>query len=160
MRDVSSGSGQRTAFTLLEVMLAVALFTFSVVVLAASYVNVLNALESVKADISLEQELSFVRSQILLEPDLEELEKGGEVPTATHGMADWLATVTPTTIADLFRVDIEIALSGDRDRNTEDRTVNQTIFLLRSSWSEPTERDELRARSKERIDEAKRFRPL
>ena len=122
--------GSDSGFTLLEVILAVSLFAISVMVLAASYVNILNSLEAVKADISFEQELSFVRSQVLLESDLEEVEKGGDVPTATHGMASWRAIVLPTEIADLFRVELEIVLSGERDEGQRRRTIVQTIHLL------------------------------
>jgi general secretion pathway protein I len=152
-------AGGRGAFTLVEVLLALALFAMAVVVLAASYINVLNALESVKVDQALEQELALVRSRVLQEPDLDEIEKGGEVPTPTHGVARWEAQVSPTAVADLFRVDVRVELEGSGEE-TAPRTVDQTLYLLRADWSEPVERDELRAETRKRLDEIKRFRPL
>ncbi len=148
----------RRAFTLLEVVMAVALFAVAVVVLAAAYVNILNSLERVRADQSLEQELGFVRSQLLLAAELEAVEEGGEVPTATHGMAEWRATVAPTAVADLFRVVLEIRLEGDGG-GVPARTLQQTLHLLRPGWSDPTERDALRAESRKRIEDLKLNRP-
>ncbi len=151
-------SGRR-GFTLIEVVVALMLFSFAVVVLTASYVNVLNSIEAVRVDQSLEQELAFVRAQLLMEPELENVEEGGEAPTPTHGMAVWGAVVSPTTTADLFRVDLTIELSGD-GAATPARTVTQRLFLLRPSWSEPTAREDLRAESRKRIEELRRMRPL
>lgn len=150
----------RHAFTLLEVMLAVTLFGIAVVVLAASYVHVLNSLEAVKVDQALEQELAFVRSQVLLQPDLQEIEKGGEVPTPNYGTATWTATVTPSeTVADLFRVELVVELEGDK-ADVAPRKVTQSLQVLRPDWSEPVDRDKLRQKTRERLEEAKRFRPL
>lgn len=150
------------AFTLLEVLLALALFSIAGLVLAAAYTNVLNNLEKVKVDQALEDELALVRAQVLLQPELEEVEKGGDLPTINYGEARWKAVVTPSErIADLFRVDLEIELEGREDeQSTPPRTLTQTLWLLRPDWSEPTERDDLRAQRKKEIEEAKRFRPL
>jgi prepilin-type N-terminal cleavage/methylation domain-containing protein len=154
-----AGATGRRAFTLIEVVLAVSLFAVAVVVLAAAYVNILNSIESVRVDQTLEQELAFVRSQVLLETELENIEKGGEVPTPSYGAAVWSATVTPTMVADLFRVDLVIELPGDGAASPP-RSIVQTLHVLRPSWSVPTERDALRAESSERLGELKRTRPL
>lgn len=154
---------RRGGFTLLEVLLALALFSIAGMVLAAAYVNVLNNVEKVKLDQALEDELALVRAQVLLQPELEEVEAGGDVPTINYGPARWRATVTPSErIADLFRVDLEIELEGIDTEETpaEARTLTQTIWLLRPDWSEPTERDNLRAQRRKEIEEAKRTRPL
>lgn len=159
------GAGSRNpprvrAFTLLEVLLSLALFSIAGLVLAASYVTVLNNLEKVKLDQALEDELALVRTQVLLQPELEEIEKGGDVPTVNYGPAHWTALVTPSErIADLFRVDLEIELEGDGER-VPARTFTQTLWLLRPDWSEPTDRDNLRAERRKEIEEAKRSRPL
>lgn len=150
---------ERRAFTLIEVLLALALFAIAGLVLAAAYTNVLNNLEKVRLDQALEDELAMVRAQVLLQPELEEVEEGGEVPTLNYGTARWRATVTPSErIADLFRVDLEIELEA-RDP-VPARTLTQTLWLLRPDWSEPTERDNLRAERRKEIQEAKRYRPL
>ncbi len=150
----------RRGFTLIEVLLALALFSIAGLVLAAAYVNVLNSLEMVKLDQALEDELALVRTQVLLQPELEEVEAGGDIPTVNYGPARWTATVTPSErIADLFRVDLEIELEGIGEQ-VPARTFTQTLWLLRPDWSEPTDRDDLRAQRRKEIQEAKRLRPL
>lgn len=159
-RTGESGGGARGAFSLVEVLAAIALFSVAVVVLTAAYVNVLNNIDSVKVDRALEQELEFVRQQVLLEPELENVEEGGDLPTATHGAATWSAVVTPSElVADLFRVDLSIELAGDGDRIAA-RTVSQSFHVLRPSWSEPLDREKIREQRRKELDEAKRTRPL
>lgn len=154
------GHSIRCGFTLLEVLLALALFSIAGLVLAASYVTVLTNIEKVKVDQALEDELAFVRAQVLLQPELEEVEEGGDLPTVNYGMARWSATVVPSErIADLFRVDLEIELEGDGEL-VPTRTITQSIHVLRPDWSEPTDRQDLQAQRRKEIEEAKRYRPL
>ncbi|MEZ5277726.1 MAG: prepilin-type N-terminal cleavage/methylation domain-containing protein [Opitutaceae bacterium] len=149
---------RRSGFTLIEVLLALALFSVSVVVLASAYINVIVGLESVRVDRVLEQEMAFVRSAVLTAPDLETLEEGGELPTGELGLAYWEAELEPTAIADLFVVRVSITIEGTRE--TEGKTLNERLIVLRPGWSEPVDREELRAESKERIAELKLNRPL
>jgi hypothetical protein len=139
-------------------MLSVALFAIGVTVLAASYVNVLNALDRVKGDQALEQDLALVRAQVLLEADRKKIEEGGDLPTLGEGDATWEATITPSeAVADLFRVDLVITLAGTGDA-PEPRSVEQTLFLLRPQWSEPSDRDTLREKTRERLQDLKKER--
>ena len=147
-----------SAFTLIEVLLALALFVISVVVLASAYVNVLFGLEAVRVDRVLEQEMAFVRSVVLTVPDRETIEEGGELPTAELGYAYWEAELEPTEVADLFIVNVSITLEGTGQ--IKERTLNDRLVVLRPSWSEPLEREELRAASKERLAELKLNRAL
>lgn len=146
-------------FTLIEVMVALALFASAAVVLTAAYVDILNSLERVHVDQQLEEELALVRSQVLLEPDLDTVAEGGEVPTVDLGVAAWSADVEPTTIADLFRVRLSIELPGDGAK-IEARSVEETLYLLRPDWSEPVDREKLRELTRERLEKVRQNRPL
>ncbi len=149
----------KSAFTLLEVLLALALFSISVVVLSASFVNVLTSIEAVKVDQTLEQEMAFVRSMVLTAPDLDILEEGGEVSTGGLGFARWEAIAEPTEVADLFKVEVKVTFEGHDE--VPERVVEQSLLLLRPAWSDPLEREELRAITKERlVEDHLRNRPL
>lgn len=149
---------ERAAFTLIEVIVALALFGIAATVLASAYVNVLNAMDSVKGDQVFEQEIALVRAQVLLEPELEKVEEGGDIPTAGLGDAVWRAIVTPSeTTADLFQVELEMTFPPAAGQ-ADERTVTQTLWLLRPQWSEPSERDALRTKTRERLQELKRGR--
>ena len=146
--------------TLVEVIVALVVFGIGATVLAAAYVNVLNAIDNVKVDQQFEQEIALVRSHILLEPERDVVEEGGDLPTGTMGDAVWSATITPSeSIADLFRVDIEIRLGGTVE-HPEERVREQTLWVLRPEWSEPSERDELRSHTRKRLEEMRRGRSL
>ena len=140
----------RGAFTLLEVLLALALFALSVSVLAAAYLNIIQGLESVKTDHGFEQEVRFVREQVMLEPDLKILEKGGETKTLDYGPVRWDVAVQATGVADLFQVQLHVVLG---DAQGKQREQTETFQVLRPSWSDPVERDKLRADAKKRIED-------
>jgi general secretion pathway protein I len=146
----------RRAFTLLEVLLAVALFAIAVVMLAGAYINVLDGMESVRTDRAFEQELRWIREKVLLEPALDEVEEGGEAPTPDFGLARWEVTVQPTGIADLFLVTLYVTMEGSDDQAV--REAGEQFMLLRPAWSEPLDRDKLRAESRMRIEEQRRHR--
>ena len=143
------------AFTLLEVLLSVALFAIAVVMLAGAYVNVLDSVESVRSDRAFEQELRWIREKVLLEPDLDKVEEGDETPTPDFGNARWEVTVEPTGVADLFLISLHVEMEGNDDEPL--REANEQFMVLRPGWSEPLERDKLRNEARSRIEEARRF---
>ena len=145
----------RRAFTLLEVLLAVALFAIAVVVLAGAYVNVIEGMESVRSDRAFEQELRWIREKVLLEPDLKKVEEGDEAPTPDFGNARWEVVVEPTGVADLFLISLHVEMEGNDDEPL--REVNEQFMVLRPAWSEPLDRDKLRNEARTRIEEARRF---
>jgi prepilin-type N-terminal cleavage/methylation domain-containing protein len=149
------GVSDRRGFTLLETLLALALFASSFVVLVASYVNIIDGLESVKADREFEQEVRWVREQVLLQPDLDELEKGGEIKTPAAATLSWQAAVAPALVADLFTVDLHVEMTAEKAKRHE---YHERLTVLRPSWSEPVERAKLFEDAKQRIEEDRRRR--
>ena len=137
----------------MEVILALALFAVAVAAFSGAYVNILNAFEAVKLDQSFEQDLSLIRKQVLAIADLDELEEGGEVVTGSHGIANWTVEYEPTEVADLFQVILLVELyPSDSDETVQ---VEQRLFLTRPTWSEPVERETLRAETAKRLEQRK-----
>lgn len=148
----------RRAFTLLEVLLALALFAGAVVVLASSYLNIITSLEAVKTDRAFDQEVRWVRDQVFQEPDLKELEKGGELRTADGGAVRWQASVFPAAVADLFTVELHVEMTAEKSGKSTQREHTERLTVLRPSWSEPVERSKLFEEAKQRIEEDRQRR--
>lgn len=139
----------RHAFTIIEVLCALAILALAAIVLGSSYANVINGYFVMKKSVRAEDDFMFARMALLTEPDLKKVEEGADFTTAEGRRVRWSATVEPTNIADLFTVMFRCEISG----NAAEQSISteQVFRLLRPTWSEPGERDKLRAESQQRI---------
>lgn len=144
------------AFTLVEVLLALMLFSLSAVVLGAAYLNVLNGYELVRQNEGREEDLRMVRSMILQQPDREELERGGEIEGFYLGRIFWRAHIDSTPTPDLFLVTIEIEYRPNK--NDLSQQIAQQFYLFRPSWSDSAENLYLREQMQERFEAYKNYR--
>jgi general secretion pathway protein I len=137
------------AFTLLEVLIALAIFAMAAVVLGATYVNALNAYEMVGRRNEYDADLQFVRAAALTEPDRKKVEEGGDLDLGGNKHAHWQADIASTESVDLFSVTWTCEIT-DPARHEPYRT-KQTFLLLRPTWSDPVERSALMDQVKQRI---------
>lgn len=138
------------AFTLLEVLVAMTIFAMAAVMLASSYLNVLNSYEAVSRGVVINEDFAFARQQVLNEPDPKKLEEGGEFETAGGRRAQWSATVESTTVADVYRVTFSCTI--DDPARPEPEKQEQSFLLLRPTWvTDPGERGKLKEETKTRI---------
>jgi general secretion pathway protein I len=143
--------GRAGAFTLIEVLVSLGIFALAAVVLGTAYVNVLVGYQTMRIRTAEKSETALVRAMLLAEPELTRAEKGGQVPLAAGGMLRWQATIEETSVADLFRVNLEMEISpGGR---AAQRRENLAFLLLRPTWSKADQREKLRAASRERLAE-------
>jgi general secretion pathway protein I len=140
----------RRGFSLVEVLVALSIFTLAAIVLGASYVNVLNAYSRVGEAAQQDEDLRFARQALFLEPELEKVEEGGDFQTTDGRRVVWRAVVEPTNVADLFAVTFTCEL-GATSAGARAETVVQTFRLLRPTWSKPEEREKLRQEARDRI---------
>jgi general secretion pathway protein I len=140
----------RRAFTLLEVIVALAIFALAAVVLGAAYVNVLNAYETVARGTQTDEEVRFARAQLLAEPDHDTAEKGGNYVAPDGRQVKWTATITSTDTADLFTVTFVCELT-DPAANTGTQTVTENFTVMRPTWADPTENTTLKQNAQDRI---------
>ncbi len=145
----------RKAFSLIEVLIALAVFSMAATYLMSTFVNALLARERSVRDDLLHNDIRAVRMQILLEPNREDAEDGGEYPTTNHGEATWEAVIEPTDVVDLFKVELNIEFS-DPPEDSEPRH-RETLYLLRPTWSESDERAELLADKREALQDQRDF---
>jgi len=132
----------RSGFTLAEVLVALVLFVLATGVLAGAVNNAIRSLETLEITEGTQQDYRFVRSQIFTISNITTFEEGGQIQTPDAGQAQWSANVSPTQTADLYEVNITIALAGEGDVKPE--TDTRTYFLLRPGWTlDPTDRTSL-----------------
>lgn len=142
----------RRAFTLLEVLVALAIFALGAIVLGAAYVNVLNAYELAQRSNQSDEDVRFARAQVLAEPDRGKAEKGSDFQSTDGRRVQWHATIEATTTADLFQVTFVCEL-GDVAGSSALPTVTETFTVLRPTWADPVENAKLRQDAADRIKE-------
>lgn len=146
MKAVQSNS---RGFTLIEVLISLAIFAMAAIGLAVAYLNVLSGYQSVARRQEGEEEWKLLRTIILSEPDREKVVAGGQLPLPDNTNLRWSATIESTAVADLFAVTVKSEL--DAVGNGDAHPHEEKIFLLRPKWSDPLERNKLRAASQERL---------
>jgi len=142
------------AFSLIEVVVAVAIFAMAATALMSAFVNALLARESAVSNDQLHADIRAVRMQLLLEPDIEAAEDGDEYETLHSGEASWEATIEPTDVVDLFRVQLNIRFSEPPEEQAADHV--ETLYLLRPTWSQSDERSDLLQDKREALEDIRR----
>ena len=140
---------RRTGFTLIEVLVALAIFALAAVVLGAAYVNVLTGYEVARRATQTDAEVKFARASLLAEADVDKAAQGADHDSADGRHVRWTATIEPTMVADLFTVTFECECTGPG--LPEPQRTKQVFRVLRPTWSQATDRTTLRANAKDRI---------
>jgi general secretion pathway protein I len=139
---------RRSGFTLIEVLVALLIFTLTAVVLGGAYLNVLNSYEVAQRSNVNDSEVDFARSQLLTQSDLPTAQAGAEFDDGNRHVK-WTAEIDPTETTDLFTVTFTCVLTDPGAGPA--KTVVQTFMLLRPTWSDPTVQSTLRQTAATRI---------
>ena len=142
-------------FSLIEVVVALALFAMASVVLMSSFVNALPAREHGQSNDVRHADIRAVRMQLLLEPNVDDAEDGDRYETLNNGMANWEASIEPTNVIDLFKVELRIEFSEPQEE--QEATHIETLYLLRPTWSESDERSTLLQDKKDALQDSRDF---
>ena len=139
-------------FTIIEVLVALAILSTGAFVLTFAFANAVNGLQRQKDNSQWENDLQFVRRQVLLAKNMEELEEGDEIETLSSGVITWEATeIEMAEVIDLFRVTVEYEIE-DAPEGYEQHS--EPLYLLRPAWSEgefAADRQELLQDKQEKI---------
>jgi prepilin-type N-terminal cleavage/methylation domain-containing protein len=138
-----------SGFTILEVLIAIAILATAAIAIGVGYVNVLNGYEVARRATASDPEMQFARRQLLAQTDVELARQGGEFDAADGRRVRWSAVIEPTGQADLFTVTFECEIAGTP--LLKDQKTRQVFRVLRPTWSIATERATLRAAAKDRI---------
>ena len=135
---------QHKAFSLIEVVVALAIFAMTIAVLTQAVNNSLRAIEVVKVDSEREQYYRFSLQQILQIQDRAELEDGGEYKMPNGREIKWEVGLDETEILDLFKINRVMQLEqsgGFRGDRIPDHF--EVIYVWRPEWSIADERSTL-----------------
>jgi len=145
----------RTGFSLIEVVVALAIFAMAAVVLTETFVNSLLAREKGVSNDARNRDIRDVRMQLLLEPNREDAEEGDTYKTLSNGSARWEAEIKPTNVIDLFQVQLRIEFEEPQD--AQKVSYLETLYLLRPTWSESDERSDLLQEKREALIKSRDF---
>ena len=136
-------------FTLIEVLISLAIFALAAVVLSAAYLNIISSYSSMGERQQAQEDWKWLRLTVLSEPDKKKVEDGGRLALPNGEQLVWSAKIEPTDVADLFRVN----LRGETVKTTgpEAWQRSQSLQLLRPTWSDPAEREKLRDITRQRL---------
>lgn len=135
-------------FTLLEVIVATAVFAMMAAILAGAYVNVLRAYHALADTGEREAQLRFARAQFLAEASRDKAEEGLTV-TDGETRVQWQADIQATTVPDLYRCAWSCTMQ--RPGAPKDDRVEEVFWLLRPSWAKPDERGPIEQALRERL---------
>jgi general secretion pathway protein I len=136
-------------FTIIEVLVALAIFALTAIVLGGAYLNVLNSYEVARRANLNDGDVSFARSQLLTQADLQTAANGAEFDDGDRHVK-WTAEIEPAGTTDLFTVTFTCTVTEPSAPGP--RTSTETFMLLRPTWSDPTARTTLRQEAADRIN--------
>lgn len=136
-------------FTLIEVLISLAILATAAVGLSMAYLNIISSYGAMGDRQQHEEDWKWLRLTVLFEPDRKKVEDGGRLALPDGQQLVWSAKIEPTDVADLFRV----SLTGETAQTTgpEAWQRSQTLQLLRPTWSDPAEREKLREITRQRL---------
>ena len=134
-------------FSLIEVLIALALFAIASNIIGSAFINALLSRERNNDNSYRDIAIQTARKQLLLEKIIDDAEDGGSVETLELGEVDWYAEIIPTDMVDLFEVNLFIEFFDVKDDQSSN--YNETLLLLRPTWSESDERSSLLQDKKE-----------
>jgi len=121
-------------FTVIEVLIALAILSAGATVLTFAFANAVKALKRQQDNSHWENDLQFVRRQVLLAKNMDELEEGDEIDTLSSGTITWEATeIEMSELIDLFRVHVEYEIE---DAPEGYQNHSEVLHLLRPAWSQ------------------------
>jgi prepilin-type N-terminal cleavage/methylation domain-containing protein len=137
------------AFTLVEVLVALAIVCGAGLVLATAFSNVMRDYDAVFHRVDHASDLTMVRAALFTTSDPTVAQAWNDLALPDSRKARWRATITPGQIADLFIVDCDVEISGTGTK--DDFKTTEHLMLLRPTWSQPADRETLRAASRDKL---------
>ena len=128
------GKSLNFGFMLVEVLIALALFGLSAVILVDGAFVATRVAREMEDTRELEQDLIWARSQILAISDYATFSEGGDIEALSMGMVTWGTEVEMTDVLDLYKVLLRLEYDGNEDYGIEPGMHESAMYLLRPAW--------------------------
>ena len=142
-----NGFFKKIGFSLIEVMVALVLFSLSIALLTNSYMNAVLAKENNKNSQNENAFIAWAKDFITTIEDKDKLLQGGELTLPSNEQIQWSAEINETENLDLFSLMIQI----EKGENEPIKSALR-FYLLRPEWSESEERKQLLEKKKTYIE--------
>ena len=147
---------KRRAFTLIEVLVSLAIFAVAAVSLGAAYSNVLLSRIAMKQDEQRLDDRARCRAALLETPGFEDVEAGGEIHLPGGRTARWEGKIEATSVSDLFAVQLTAEIEATDGGEAEE--FAETRMLLRPTWSIPSDRQKIRDEARQRLEKERGYK--
>ncbi len=148
---------RRRGFTLIEVLVSLAIFALAAVSLGAAYSNVILGRIALQQDEQRLDDIARCRAALMETPGFDDVETGGEIHLPGGRTARWKGKIEATAVSDLFAVQLtcEIQAVADGDYGEE---INEARMLLRPTWSIPSDRQKIRDDARQRLEKDRGYK--
>jgi general secretion pathway protein I len=126
----------RRAFTMIEVLVAMAIFAMATIILAGGYLNTLTAYDRARDVMTSDNDVKFARQSLLTMTNAATIMGTQfQYTTADGGQLTWTADITPSEyVADLFTVTFACEINPPNSSQPS-RTLSESFQVLRPTWS-------------------------
>ena len=143
-------------FTLIEALLATTIFTVAAFMLVMAFNNGQVSMLAWEKNSELDKIVDWAIERIDVHSlNLDEIEKGGELPSVEGYRVEWKAQIYPTETLDLFVVEYEIVIQGGSRVREEFR---ETQLCYNDAWYEDDDREKLVEEKEDLFEEMKEAR--
>ncbi|GBL43081.1 hypothetical protein LBMAG55_13020 [Verrucomicrobiota bacterium] len=139
----------RRGFTLIEVLISLAMFALAAISLGAAYTNVVLSRQALRINDTEVDDLARARAALIETVNFDDVEKGGEIHLPGDRLATWQGEIEATSVSDLFSVKLTVEIQNAD--GTDAKPLTETRLLLRPSWSIPADRQKIRDAAKQRL---------
>jgi general secretion pathway protein I len=147
---------RRRGFTLIEVLVSLAIFALAAVSLGAAYSNVILGRIALQQDEQRLDDIARCRAALMETPGFDDVESGGDIHLPGGRTAHWKGKIEPTAVSDLFAVQLTAEIEPSNGGEAEE--VNETRMLLRPTWSIPADRQKIRDEARQRLEKERGYK--
>ncbi len=130
---------KQQGLSLIEVVIAMALFTAAIVVLSQSYVGAMLCLEAVKADDPRLADMRFIEDTLYDVTAREEIKPSGDIQTLGSGRVRFSTDVEETEFDDVLKVTLVLEFLEKRD-DPKQAHWEEVRYLYRPEWTDADQR--------------------